>query len=110
MDLLSLATAFGHVPHVYLSNVIRFLKFAGLAKATVEWGVKDKSHPPTDLPPNVQHLLARLIDEDVSMIQTYWDALKDYLWEQAPETFHAEPQDICAYNTEALLFGTCKLF
>ena len=109
MDLLSLANAFAHVPRVNLDNVMKFLKFASLAKATVEWGMKDKSHPPTDLPPNVQCLLARLIHEDISSIQTYWDALKDYLWQQSPSS-HAQPQDIRAYNKEALSLGTCKPF
>lgn len=109
MDFPSLATAFAHTPHVNLSNVIKFLTYASLAKASIEWGTKDKAHPPANLPPNVQYLLARLIHEDVTSVQTYWSALKDYLWEQAP-LFHAQPQDIQEYNKEALNMGTCELF
>jgi hypothetical protein len=107
MLLDALTEACSSISNANLFQVMEFLQFFQLAKASIEWSVKDCSLPPAKLPFNIAIILSRVMGQELSTTQAYWLALKDYAWNVSVPESPASPSAIFRYNQAALDLGTC---
>ena len=107
-ELLGICAAY---PATSFENIIKFIRFAQIARPTLELATIEPTVPPLLLPTNIAAILAQAISVDLETIGSYWSILKDTIWTISAALGGVSPSkaEISAYNMHALSLGTCEL-
>jgi hypothetical protein len=109
MSLQEITNALQSHPELSLLDFNRlnlFVRYASLARVSIEFGQRDKSTCPVTLSLSILRILASALGEkDTHLVETCWAAFRQLVWNQPP--ISASFDEILAYNAASLRHGTC---
>jgi len=76
-SFINLASKFPSLGTLRLEKLIQFIQAAQVARPTIEISLVDSSKAPDILPITIQHLLSKLIGENLDITRQLWEILKD---------------------------------
>ncbi|KAF9540662.1 hypothetical protein CPC08DRAFT_770760 [Agrocybe pediades] len=109
MDARHLLQALSEHPrlsHISLETLLRFIRFALLAKPTIHFHTVDGRRPLAIPPLSIQLLLSQCTGVDIETTKVLWGGLKDVVW-SLREVSDPSEEEIMEYNKYALPLGTC---
>lgn len=98
------------IPDVSMYSILKFIRFAQLARPSLEHETSQADFPPVCLPFRVALILARAISVDLDIVRQYWEALKNDIWRMPVKNVSlANEAEVVEFNEHALPIGTCEL-
>src|SRR5271156_3628815 len=99
-SFINLASKFPSLGTLRLEKLIQFqvIQAAQVARPTIEISLGDSSKAPDILPITIQHLLSKLIGENMDITQQLWEILKDEVWSLTLSTQTQGNESIISYN------------